>query len=240
MPRRDLERPLRAILTALRDYTEDIVQRSPIASVLEAAGFRPTGETGVIWTREPERGETIEFLQPVKGPAFSRGRPADIPDQPGLRALALDRLWVLGAFTEGLILPPETDAGHTVHVRVPVLGAFVLNKANTFGLRGGEDGPEKGGKDLLYLRDVMAAGEGSTSEVETDLEGMLGSAERRRASASLRRAAYHLRHVTRPLRGIAARILAEREGIDVASARADVEGHLTDLVELLAARSSDG
>lgn len=60
------------------------------------------------------------------------------------------------------------------------------------------------------------------------------------ASAALQRAAYHLRHVASRYYGAAAEILAERDGLDVAAARGDVEGYLTDVAEIVASRRPAG
>lgn len=113
--------------------------RRPIAEILRQAGFEPRGAAGVVWAREPEQGgETIEFLHPFEGPARSRGEPRDLPDQPDLKVLLLDHLRVMQDFTETLLIPaPMTERG--LEVRVPTVGAFVVNKGNTFHLRGGAD-----------------------------------------------------------------------------------------------------
>jgi hypothetical protein len=84
--------------------------RPPIASILEKAGFQRIGGTRVIWARDPERGETIEFLQSHRGPAQSRGGAASVPEQPDLQALSLEGLWILEAFTEPLLVPAPSDA----------------------------------------------------------------------------------------------------------------------------------
>ena len=107
-----------------------------------------------------------------------------------------------------------------------------MNKANTFHLRGGDDAAIKAGKDLLYLRDIAAAGAQATTALEHDLAAIRRTGMRTEAMMS--RAGYHLRQVAPRYVGPAAEILAEREGFDVAAARADVEGHLTDVSDLFA------
>ena len=208
-------------------------ERRPIAEILEEAGFRPLGKSRVVWAREVERGEKIEFLRTHRGPALSRGRPFPIPDQPRLRALSLDHLRIQERFTEELPIPTpgKKEVAHTV--RVPLLAAFALNKANTFNLRGGTEREAKAGKDLLYLRDVMAAGTRAQEILETDLESMIESEERGRVLAECRRATQHLRAVAPRFHRAAGAILAEREGTAAVDARADIVGHLTDLTEIL-------
>lgn len=204
--------------------------RRPIAEILKAAGFNPR-MGGVVWVRERDEGrEKIEFMQPLRGPAARRGSTDTVQDQPDLRALALDHLQIMEDFTE-TVLVPQSQSGKPRPVRVPTLGAFALNKANTFHLRGGAEAAHKAGKDLLYLRDIAAAGSGPTAVLEKDLAAIRSAGTK--AEALLRRAGFQLRQVAPRYYGSAAEILAEREGLDIAGARADVEGHLTDVSELL-------
>jgi hypothetical protein len=149
--------------------------------------------------------------------------------------LLLEHLRTMEEFTETVVLSPQSG-GDMLGVRVPTLGAFVLNKGNTFNLRGGADARMKGGKDLLYLRDIMAAGPPALDVFEQDLAAVAAAGGR--SSAAVRRAAHHLRHVAPGYYEPAAEILAERDGIHGAAARGDVEGHLTDLAEVVARRAS--
>lgn len=81
--------------------------RRPIAEILRDAAFERRGPGGVIWVREPaERGEMIEFIQALTGPARDRGAPGPVSDQPDLKALKLDHLRVMEDFTETVLLPP--------------------------------------------------------------------------------------------------------------------------------------
>lgn len=212
--------------------------RRPIVELLEEAGFEPLEDARVVWARDPEHGEKIEFFQPHSGTARSRGRPTRPPEQPGLGALALDHLWIMERFTEPLLIPGPEAGSPDAPVRVPLLGAYVLNKANTFNLRSGPDAPLKAGKDLLYLRDIMAAGRQAERVVEEDLEAMLADDANGRVKRELDRAHSHLHIAAHRYYGEAARILAEREGLDEAAARADVEGHVRDLTDLLAEDAS--
>lgn len=209
--------------------------RRPIVELLEEADFRPL-ENRVVWTRDPEYGEKIEFFQTHHGTARSRGQPATLPEQPGLQALSLDRLWIVETFTEFLLVPGPGEGFTPVPVRVPLLGAYILNKANTFNLRGGRDRAEKAGKDLLYLRDIMSAGLQAEKVVEEDLDAMLDGGEGSRVKQDLHRALSHLRMVAPGHHADAARILAERDGLDLIGAHADVAGHLRDLTDLLRSR----
>lgn len=205
--------------------------RLPIADILRQAGFEARGTTGVIWARKPDLGgETIEFLHPIRGPARNRGQPTFLDDQPNLRALSLDHLRVMQDFTETLTIA-ESTGGTVQKVRVPTLGGFVVNKSNTFNLRGGENARLKGGKDLLYLRDIMAAGDQAADVLEHDLSSIAAASDGHLEGR--RRAAYHLRYVAPRYYGPAADILAERDGIDVAAARGDVEGYLNDILEVV-------
>lgn len=206
--------------------------RRPIVEILREAGFEPRGETGVIWAREPSKGgEVIEFLSPLHGPARNRGQPTSLADQPDLRVLSLDHLHVLEEFTETLSIPVSTEDEQLV-VRVPTLGAFVVNKANTFHLRGGPDAEMKAAKDLLYLRDIVAAGTRAEAVLEDDLEDIAASGGR--SYAAVRRAAYHLRRVAPRYFESVAEILSERDGVEFAAAGGDVEGYLTDVAESVA------
>lgn len=208
-------------------------ERRPIVELLEAAKFRPLDAERVVWGRDPEHGEKIEFFQPHTGTARSLGRAASQPEQPGLAALSLDHLWIMERFNEPLLIPGPEAGSPDAPVRVPLLGAYVLNKANTFHGRSGPDGGGKSGKDLLYLRDIMAAGREAEKVLQEDLLTMLDGGERNRVRAELDRARSHLQLVTDRYHSGAARILAERDALDTAGAQADVEGHLRDLADLL-------
>jgi hypothetical protein len=116
---------------------------------------------------------------------------------------------------------------------VPTLGAFILNKANTFSLRGGPDGDLKAGKDLVYQRDIVAAGESVITAVQRDFATMLAADHNVRTRDLFRRGDYHLRHVSGRFIEPGAEHLAERDGLSLARARADLEGHLADLRDLL-------
>jgi hypothetical protein len=237
---RAAERGARTSLTAEADLVVPRKlppgDRPSVADILEGAGYHRLPTAAAVWEKAPAHGERIEFFQIHRGPALRRSTIRPVEEQPGLQALSLDHLWILEAFTDFIFVPAPDAAGRPAPARIPSLGAFALNKANTFSLRGGEDGPAKSAKDLLYLRDIMAAGERARTTVEADLDVMLGSAKSRRVRHYIRRGVVHLRNVAPKFHAPTAEILSERDGADSAAARADVQGHLTDLVELLEVR----
>ena len=94
----------------------------------------------------------------------------------------------------------------------------------------------KSAKDVLYLRDIMAAGKRPVATLEGDLDVMLASEESKRVRDYVRRGAVHLENVGSRFHALAGDMLAERDGVEPAAAHADVEGHLTDLIELLGPR----
>lgn len=207
--------------------------RRAITEILEEAAFRPVDDNGVVWGRNVEGGERIEFLLPHDGPARRAARPVRIGDQPGLKGLPLAHLWVLKASTSVILFPSPDGRGAPIEIRVPSLAPFVLNKANTFSLRGGRDGRIKSGKDLVYLRDVMAAGERAQQAVKDELEFLLTGEHAAGIAAEVRRAGVHLRLVAKKYYPEAIDILVARDDVTQADAQADLEGYLTDLSELL-------
>jgi len=227
----------RTSLTAEADIvvpaTLELHERRPISEALEESGFRPLDDSRVVWVRDPERGERIEFLQPHEGTARSRGTARPIRGQPGIRALVLEYLWVLERFTCTVEVPASDMGNVPTLVRVPRLGAFMLNKANTFSLRGGQDGALKAGKDLVYLRDIMAAGDGAIAVVDSDFQAMLADDDGQIRSL-FQRGDYHIEHVSGRFIEPGAELLAERDGMSFTAARANLEGHLMDLRDVLA------
>jgi hypothetical protein len=211
-------------------------ERPPVAEILEGAGYHRLLAAAAVWEKAPEHGERIEFFQTHRGPASRLSTIRPVGDQPGLEALSLDHLWILGAFTDFVLVPAPEDGGQPAPARIPLLGAFALNKANTFSLRGGGDGSVRSAKDLLYLRDIMAAGQGAVATLEADFDTMLASAESRSVRDYIRRGVVHLKNVATRFHALAGDVLSERDGVESAAARADVEGYLTDLTELLGPR----
>lgn len=212
--------------------------RRPLAALLLEARFRV--EAPAVWVRDLAVGEKIEFLTTFHGTARGKGYPVALEGQPGLSAIPLPGLELLRDHTEILHLPEGGGGSPGLSVRVPTLGAYVINKAATFMSRGNredEDGHPKLAKDLLYLRDVAAAGHDVVEEIESSVERLA------RASSAhaemVRTAANHLGLVVGGgspafLRAVA-RMVAERDGsADLEHARARTVGYLTDLHEILA------
>lgn len=211
--------------------------RPPLATLLTEARFRAT--TPAVWMRDVEAGEQIEFLTSHLGVARGSGIPVPLAGQPGLSAIPLPGLEILREDTQLLRLPPHGEHGPGVEVRVPTLGAYIINKAATFMQRGGrqdDDGQPKIAKDLLYLRDLLAAParvvDGIEEEVERIADGSRSHAEMVRTGAN------HLGLVladpSHALLRAVARIVAERDrspSRDEAQVR--TAGYLTDLHEIL-------
>lgn len=74
-----------------------------------------------------------------------------------------------------VISPTSANDIPPLVIWLPTLGAYVVNKASTFtdrvAIRGG--GQPKAAKDLLYLRDLMAAGHEVVEQIRQDLTAMV-------------------------------------------------------------------
>jgi hypothetical protein len=224
----------------------DAAGRPSIPAILEAAGFRPVGDSGpaAVWAKDPARGEMIEFLVPHVGTAKQLGGVQPLPSQPGLGALSLTDLTLLQAHTTTLDVPVTVAVAppRTLAVRVPTLGAYAVTKAATFpkrspiaGAAGVVTSNPKRAKDVLYLRDLMAAGDEVVARIEEDAQRIRRSSKPDREYVHY--AANNLsllfgREPTADVKAVTA-MLAERDGVSVADATADVIGHLTDLREVL-------
>lgn len=235
--------------------------RPAIPEILKLAGFRPvyTGPSAAVWANEPERGEKVEFLVPRSGPYRDLGNVVPVRAQRGMGAISLTELHVLQRHTGSLSVlarsPDQRQA--SIDVRVPLLGAYVLNKAATFPKRTPlalgavasgsvvRSNPKKA-KDLLYLRDLMHGGPDVVAAIERDVVAIL---ERDPSVQHLiDAAANELDAVTRVRTGSSETLLnevgamlVEREPtMNREGATADVVGHLTDLAEIvLGLRSPD-
>jgi hypothetical protein len=226
--------------------------RPPLAKLLAAAGLLPTNPAttagAVIWVGPPERGDAIEFLVPHSGTFQSIGSIVPIIGQTGVAAVMLPGLSIMERHTIVLQIP-LLDAGertdeipsehHVVPVRVPRLGAYVVNKAITFSMRQprrGERTNPKRGKDLLYLRDLMAAGAGVADAITSDVRHMLRTDTTAQfiidaavSNLDLVAAGSYAEAVE-----LTATMLTEREPERTfGDATADVVGRITDLLELL-------
>jgi hypothetical protein len=211
-------------------------ERASIADILRDGGFQPTtdGPGSAVWVGDVARGEVIEFLIPHTGTARQVGNTVQVGAQPGLRAISLPGLELMQRFKQTLSVPLITNAGSAVlPVNVPWLGAYMVNKASTFTRRQPHaPGGSKRYKDLLYLRDVMAAGAEVVRHVERELSDMAGD---NMAAGEIRTAVNNLRLAVNGSfeaevqRAVAA--LREREpGRSQISISAEVRGHLADLL----------
>ncbi|MBV9107918.1 MAG: hypothetical protein JO306_00750 [Gemmatimonadetes bacterium] len=210
--------------------------RPPLSQLLRESGFEPRARAGglAVWEGDLMAGEKVEFLVEHRGTALQVGTIVPIVGQPGLGAISLPGLAVMMRFRQPLKIPFATGGPETLDVWVPRLGAYLVNKAQTYAARksSADGGDSKAGKDLLYIRDVMAAGPEVVRRIEADLaEIATKNREAVRHAASLLHLS--LGGAQAELRS-AARILAEREpGISFEAAVADMRGHLADACELL-------
>jgi hypothetical protein len=232
------ETSLTAEVDVLVDRPFATKDRRPLADLLREADFHAVDEGGLAaWEGNFELGEKIEFLVPHEGTARQAGRVVRLPEQPGLGAISLEGVGVLRQFRRQLTIPVVTSQGAAPPaIWVPALGAYAVSKASTFARRGGDS---KGAKDLLYLRDLMKAGSEVVNRIDSDLAEMAGALSShspvrlqiRYASNSLSLA---LDGSLRKLLPEAAKMLAERErALTIEAAEADIEGHLSDLLQLL-------
>lgn len=228
----------------------DLLVRPPLARVgnesipeiLRDAGFGPLGgnRAAAAWVRDPEAGEKVEFLIAHTGTARQRGQIVPVPDQQGLGAISLVGLDLLRQHTTILRVPLGSHEGvfQEVDLNVPHLGVYAVNKAVTFPYRvarAGETANPKRAKDLLYLRDLMAAGGEVISRIEDDIRSVATSDVS--AVEDIRTARNNLALV---LNGTLQRILPEvAEAVSVGfgmgpeEALSDVRGHLTDFSLIL-------
>lgn len=212
--------------------------RAPIASLLTEAGLHPVPNAGnSIWASEPASGEKVEFFVAHRGMARDIGRPVALTGQDGLGAIPLTDMSLLQTYTQTVDVPIAVAgaAPQRLPVRVPTLGAYLATKAATFDKRMGGTGDPKRAKDLLYIRDVMAAGAEVVDRVELDVRHMRGtdpSVAGYLDSAANRLAALHLREPTSALRD-AAMILAGRDGHSLERAMDELRGYTMDLREIL-------
>lgn len=216
--------------------------RPPMATILRQAGFQPIigGPMAAVWADKPEVGEKIEFLVDHRGPFKSVGEIRAVAQQPGLGAIALDGLWFLHRHATTLEVPSgAADPGVMgLQIRVPCLGAYVINKAATFSQRRElrEEASPKRAKDLLYIRDLMAAGDEVVERIAADLQETLKAD--RHSKVYTRRAAKNLKLLCAGSWGEelreAANMLGERTvGTSFDAAMADLRGHTADLSDLL-------
>jgi hypothetical protein len=210
--------------------------RPPLSQLLRESGFEPRVRAGglAVWEGDLMAGEKVEFLVEHRGTALQIGSIVPIAGQPGLGAISLPGLAVMMRFRQPLKIPFATGGPETLDVWVPRLGAYLVNKAQTYAARSSpaEGGDSKAGKDLLYVRDMMAAGPEVVRRIEADLAEIAAKDREavRRAACLLVLA---LGGAQAELRS-AARMLAEREpGFSQEASVANMRGHLADACELL-------
>ncbi len=233
----------------------DARERPPLADLLQQAGLRPANTShgsatgAAVWTAADGGSTAIEFLIPHTGPLRSRNPPVAVRGQQGIAALMLTDLGILERHTMFLQVPLEERAAIALQdgggsddrasVRVPRLGAYVLNKAMTFPRRmprSGERVNPKRAKDLLYLRDIVAAGPRVTNIVRADVEHILATdpiaqhaVDAAVSGLEFAAAGAYAEDIDR-----AATMLVEREpDRSRGGARQDIEGYLTDCLEIL-------
>ncbi len=178
---------------------------------------------------------------PHTGIASQIGTHCPIETQDRLAAISLPDLELLSDFTSTLRIPvtvggqPTTD----LDIRVPLLGAYLTNKASTFPKRPSSRtqayGSAKRSKDLLYIRDLAAAGPAVTQRMGRDCHEMRSSSEL--VASRIDRAASNIRLLVQGSFSAtlheAADMLAERDGLDPSEARAELKGYLADAREIL-------
>lgn len=227
--------------------------RPPVAAILRAAGFEPgsAAAPAAVWANDPARGEKIEFLVPHTGTIRDLGRVVAIGAQRDVGAIALTTLDIMQRHAATLPVPAVAPDGarQLVTVRLPRLGAYVLNKAVTFLRRqpvSGIAANPKQAKDLLYLRDVMHGGPEVADTVERDIAEILTTDVSVQGivdtgASSLDGAVRSAAAPTVARLAEVAAMLTEREPTwERGAAVANVTGHLTDLRDILVAfRSPD-
>jgi hypothetical protein len=212
--------------------------RPSIADALRAAGFRPEeGRFDVVWAGDPLRGERVEFLVPHSGTQRDISRATSIRGQAGVAAWALDRLTILQKNTSTMVVPtgmPEPDA--QLFVRVPRLTAYLIQKAATFVNRlvVPDSGRQKAAKDLLYIRDVLGAGDPVVAHVRAEIVEL---ARDRDVLELAGKGAQNLEGVVRgAMRSLIADAAAMRQEREPATSRlaatAEMEGRLRDAIQL--------
>jgi hypothetical protein len=219
--------------------------RPRLDETLRAAGLTPSRDPGpsAVWAAALESGEMIEFLTPHTGTATQQGATVALPGHGDVGAISLSAAALLAAHATTLSVPVGQLDGRIEHVdvRVPRLGAYVINKAVTFMARRAHvDGTNpKQAKDLVYIHDVMAAGEAVRRRVASDIQDIWRTSATKSAERqAVRTGRNNLDLVLdgalgRTLLPAAASQLSVRDGGSVTDADARIRGFLTDLAELL-------
>jgi hypothetical protein len=158
-----------------------------------------------------------------------------VAGQPGVGAIALTDMDIMMNHTTTLRVPITGDRNaDTLTVRVPLLGAYITTKAATFVKRRPTIENEittanpKAAKDLVYVRDLMAAGDEVTDRITAEIEGLRKHSKGNREYLGIAEARLTdvLRSDPRGVIELAAREIAERDRVTAGVARADMIGHL--------------
>jgi hypothetical protein len=224
--------------------------RPTLMELLIRGDLRPVGDvTGAaVWTH-PDGGDALEFLVPHRGPFRPSTNAVAVTGQPGVKAIMLPDIGFLGRHTVVLSVRDDVPSGHgaaaskndadALHVRVPRLGAYLINKAVTFPRRVARSGHlfnPKRAKDLLYLRDLLAAGDAVTDAITRDARSICGldSSAQVLVDGAISNLEFAVSGRFADDIDRAAAMFSEREPAhSPASARADIRGHLVDALELL-------
>jgi hypothetical protein len=220
--------------------------RPPISKLLAEAGFVPTAEAraAAVWEKDPVAGESIEFLVRHQGTARQIGQTTIVAGQSGLGAIALTEMDLQMKHVTTLRVPVTRDQRvDALEIRVPTLGAYIVTKSATFVRRrpivehGITRGNPKAGKDLVYIRDLMAAGDEVTGRIRADLARLQKDSKgsRRYLETAQARLTEILGSDPQGIIELAARELAERDRLTLGAARASIVGYLTDGAEMLGA-----
>ncbi|MDQ6717682.1 MAG: hypothetical protein M3Z17_04945 [Gemmatimonadota bacterium] len=152
-----------------------------------------------------------------------------IVGQPDVAAIQLTELSLLIDNTKVLTLSSSRRSSSPPTVRVPTLGAYVLNKTVTFIDRpsSADAGFHRAAKDIVYLCDIFSGGERVAQRVEDDLRALNAKKEalrRMRRTAGQNLSAIIARPTT--LMDTAVHQRAEREGSTDDAARSEMLGYL--------------
>jgi hypothetical protein len=228
-------------MDVLVDRTLPPGHRAPLAELLKGAGLHATDSDarGAIWEGEYSGIAKIELFIPHVGTARTQAEVTPIKQQPNLAGISLTDTELLREHTIPLTIPMRSGT-ETMQVIVPSLGAFVATKAATFfqrpsDARDSSGGHPKSAKDLLYIRDLLAAGRDVVQQIERNVEEIRGRSSVHREA--LVKAATRLDIALKPQPKAvileAVGMLAERDRMLEGQARADLIGHLLDAMEIL-------
>ncbi len=222
--------------------------RPLLAELMTAAGLIPHPNAPIspagapVWVGDITSGAMIEFLMPHRGPHRAKPAAQAVIGQRGIAALPLHGVALLWRAPRWL----ELSGTPAIHVRVPALGMYVLNKATTFAQRvppTGERRNPKQGKDLVYLHDCALAGSAVVQAIIQDIAaGCDEDAQQQpdipRVSDAVNKAVSHLEGIAdgrfAPAMEEATLLLSERDDLSATAARAKLRGALDDLHDILA------